>query len=376
MLLILLAIPLVAAVAGLVLSKGRFNWLEALVQSGVAMMLVGGGFFAARYAKTADTEIWNGRIVKSAGEQSCCHSYSCNCSTVCLPSCSTNAEGDSSCGVSCHEECDTCYEHSHDLYWSARTTNGETVFHDGCNPPGSAPPAAWARIVDGEPSAVEHSYINYVKGAPGKFFGRPWLIDRYKGKLPAYPRVYNMYRADRFLMSAIGEALPDTAALNRELSRINGNLGRAKQVNIIMVVTAEDPEFAEALSEAWLGGKKNDLIVVVGVPEFPRIGWVRVVSWTDARKVKDTIADRVMALGEFDGRKLLSVVEQEVAAKFKRKHMKDFRYLLKEIDPPNWAFWLLVTLGILVSGGLQAWFWVNDPFDKNKTTSSGSRRTR
>lgn len=366
-LLILLAIPVVIAVIGFAVSKGKFNWLEALIQTAVGATLMFGGFMAARYAKTADTEIWNGRIVKTSGTQGCCHSYSCNCSTTCLPDCSTDFDGNTSCGLSCHEECDTCYRHNHDLFWSASTTNGENVYHDGCNPPGSVPPAEWERIVDGEPSAIEHSYINYIKGAPGGFFKRPWLVERYKGKLPAYPRVRDRYRVDRFLMSAIGEALPDTKELNGILARINGDLGRTRQVNIIVVVTAEDSTFyAEALSEAWLGGKKNDLIVVVGVREFPQVGWARVISWTDAREVKDTIESRVRTLGAFDGRKLLSIIEQEVASKFKRKHMKDFRYLLKEIEPPGWALWLLIVLGLLVSGGLQAWFWVSDPFNRDK----------
>jgi hypothetical protein len=80
MLLILLAIPLVVASAGIALSKGRFNWLEASIQAAVGLALMGGGYMVARYAKTVDTEIWNGRIAaKDAGTQGCCHSYSCNC---------------------------------------------------------------------------------------------------------------------------------------------------------------------------------------------------------------------------------------------------------------------------------------------------------
>lgn len=365
-LLILLAIPLVVAAVGFVVSKGRFNWLEAAIQAAVGVLLMGGGFMVARYAKTADTEIWNGRLIKTSGTQHCCHSYSCNCSTTC----STDMNGN----LSCSEDCDTCYEHDEDLYWSASSTNGESVFHDGCNPPGTAAPAEWEAMSDGEPSAVEHRYINYIKGAPGRFFRRPWLVERYKGQLPAYPRVHGRYKADRFIMSAIGEAVPDLAGLNRELSRINGDLGKAKQVNIIVVVTADHGLFSEALSEAWLGGKKNDLIVVVGVPSYPRIGWARVISWTDARAVKEDLERRVLDLGDFDGRKLLSVVEQEVGSKFKRKSMKDFRYLLKEIEPPGWALWMLAVLGLMVSGGLQAWFWASDPFGKDKTTSSGPRR--
>jgi len=359
-LLILLAIPLIVATVGLIISKGRFNWLEAVIQVAVGLALMGGGYFAARYVKTVDTEIWNGRIAtKDHGQHGCCHSYSCNC----IPSCSTDSKGNSS----CTEICSTCYEHSYDLYWSASTTNNETVFSDRCNSPHTDAPAVWNRIKLGEPTAVEHTYINYIKGVPGKFFSRPWLIDRYKGKLPSYPRVYNLYNANRFMLSAVGESMPDVAKLNRELSQINGNLGRMKQVNIIVVVTAESSsEYAEALSEAWLGGKKNDLIVVVGISSFPKLEWTKVISWTDAKDVKESIEHRIMELGEFDGHKLLSVVEQEIIARFRHKSMSDFRYLLKETEPPKWAFAILIVLGLVVSGGLQVWFWLNDPFRKDK----------
>lgn len=364
MLLILLAIPLVVAGAGIALSKGRFNWLEASIQAVVGLALMGGGYMVARYAKTVDTEIWNGRIAaKDAGTQGCCHSYSCNC----IPVCSSDSNGNQT----CVDVCSTCYEHDHDVYWSASTTNGESVFSDTCNPPGTQAPEAWERIRMGEPTAIEHTYINYIKGLPGKFFRRPWLVERYRSRLPSYPRVRG-YSASRFLTS-LGESLPDSEVLEQGLAELNADLGKARQVNIIVVVVGdESPEYADALAEAWLGGKKNDLIVVVGVPENLRVGWAKVVSWTDARGVRDGIEQRVAGMGNFNGGKLLSIIRDEAGSKFQRKHMRDFRYLLKEIEPPGWAFGLLVGLGLLVSCGIQAYFWVKDPFNKDK--SSGQRR--
>jgi hypothetical protein len=307
MLLILLAIPLVVASAGIALSKGRFNWLEASIQAAVGLALMGGGYMVARYAKTVDTEIWNGRIAaKDAGTQGCCHSYSCNC----IPVCSSDSNGNQT----CVDVCSTCYEHDHDVYWSASTTNGESVFSDTCNPPGTQAPEAWERIRMGEPTAIEHTYINYIKGLPGKFFRRPWLVERYRSRLPSYPRVRG-YSASRFLTS-LGESLPDSEVLEQGLAELNADLGKARQVNIIVVVVGdESPEYADALAEAWLGGKKNDLIVVVGVPENLRVGWAKVVSWTDARGVRDGIEQRV---AEAKGKAEAAVAEAEGRAKAKR----------------------------------------------------------
>jgi len=357
MLLILLAIPLLVAAVGFFLSKGKLNWLEALVQAAAGMLLMGGGYMAARYVKTTDVEIWNGRIAsKDFGEQGCCHSYSCNC----IPVCSSDGKGN----TSCHDVCSTCYRHSHDLYWSAKTTNGEVVVNDTCNPPSSFPPEEWKRISIGDPTAIEHMYINYIKGLPGKFFRRPWLVDKYRSKLPAYPRVHG-HSVNRFLMTVLGESIPDVTNLEKRLAELNADLGRVRQVNIIVVVTGEkSSEYVDALAEAWLGGKKNDLIVVVGVPTFPNIEWVKVISWTDVREVRDGIEQRVARMGDFNGDRLLSIVRDEAGSKFQRRHMGDFRYLLKEIEPPMWAFLLLATLGLLVSGGLQAWFWSRNPFGR------------
>jgi hypothetical protein len=166
----------------------------------------------------------------------------------------------------------------------------------------------------GEPTAIEHTYINYIKGLPGKFFRRPWLVERYRSRLPSYPRVRG-YSASRFLTS-LGESLPDSEVLEQGLAELNADLGKARQVNIIVVVVGdESPEYADALAEAWLGGKKNDLIVVVGVPENLRVGWAKVVSWTDARGVRDGIEQRV---AEAKGKAEAAVAEAEGRATAKR----------------------------------------------------------
>lgn len=355
---LLLLIPVLIGLAGLIFFRRRISLREFLAHEAAVILLISSGYFIALCCQTADTEIWNGIVAKKwQGTQGCCHSYSCNCHQSCSGSGKNR---------SCHTVCSTCYEHSHDISWNAVSSNGETVFSDGCNSPGSSPPARWDAIVVGEPTAIEHYFKNYIKGNPDAVLERRGLAEKFAARLPAYPRVYDHYRADRFL--TVGFHLPDADRLNRRLSEINARLGAPKQVNITVVAArATDPAYLEGLREAWLGGKKNDLIAVVGLVETPeapdvqQIAWAGVVSWTKNEAIKVDIRDRLVALTTFDADRVLDIVEAEVAAKFERRPMADFEYLASTIEPPTWSLWLIFGLGVLLAVGLQFWFWKDDP---------------
>lgn len=352
-LLLLLTIPAIIAVAGYFLGKGKITWKEFGVQFGVVVIIMAAGYFLGRCGATRDVEVWNGRVAeKHKGTESCCHSYPCNCREECSGSGKNK---------SCSTVCDTCYLHSEDEYWSASSTNRENIYYNGCNSPGSSTPVRWARIVVGEPTAVEHSFTNYIKAAPDSLFTKHGLIERYKKYIPRYPRVYDHYRINRALFVNINE--PKLGQINKRLSKINADLGKRKQVNIILVVVkSADRGMIHGLEEAWLGGKKNDLVLVIGAPKYPSISWVGVMSWTKQEMLKLTLRDKIESMGVFDSKKILSLVEKEVESKFVRRQMSDFKYLSASIEPP---FWLLITLfiiGIIVSGVLQIYFWREDPF--------------
>lgn len=345
LLLALLLVPVLIGLGGLILGKGLITKKEFLVQEAVVVVLIGVGYLIALHARTADTEIWSGVIAKKwKGSESCCHSYPCN-----PHSCNCDSKGN------CQTCWDTCYRHFSDDNWNADTSNGEPAYRNGCNDPGSSPPARWNAIVVGEPTAIEHSYTNYIKGNPDTILRRTGAAEKFKAKIPEYPKVYDHYRADRFIGA--------NPSLNRRLSEINGKLGSPRQVNVIVIVTdVGDPMYLEGLREAWLGGKKNDLIVVIGAPAFPKIDWAGVVSWTKNEEVKIAIRDRLMALPEFEGNRVLDIVAEEVGSKFVRRPMADFEYLSATLEPPTWACWLIFALGTLISIGLSIYFWREDPF--------------
>jgi len=359
-LLTLLALPVLLGIGGRLLGKGRVTWKEVLVHEVIVIAIIGIGYAIGRSNRKADTEIWNGTISRKWTERvGCCHSYDCNPHT-CVRPC-LDSDGDMS---MCIETCwDTCYRHKADVTYHAVTSNREPIFNDGCHPPEDAPPARWQQIVESEPTAIEHGFENYIKAAPGAF---PWkrdLAEQYRAQIPGYPRVYDTYRVRRVLTP--GVTLPDADALNARLSEINAHLGARKQVNVILVVTnVAKPEYADALSAAWLGGKKNDLIVVVGLPSGSEIAWVRVISWTKVTAAKKGIEKGVLRLGTFKGQEVLRVIEGEVAERFVRRPMATFAYLKASIEPTPTALWTLFAIGLLLALGLQWFFWTHDPFDE------------
>jgi hypothetical protein len=159
---------------------------------------------------------------------------------------------------------------------------------------------------------------------------------------------------------------------------MNADLGKKKQVNIILVITnADDSAYIHALEEAWLGGKKNDFVVVIGTPHHPKIKWVRVMSWTRVEELKIAVRDRLQELGTLDKRdEILAVIREEVAAKFVRRPMADFEYLNAEIRPPTWALILIAALGIVVSVVLSIVFYIYDPFGHDRPRFRRWRRRR
>ncbi len=364
---ILLFIPIVLAVGAFLLSKGKIDPRELGVQLAVTLLIVLVPYGIALYGKTADTEIWNGVIAhKEKSNQSCCHPYCCQT----CESCSTDSKGNTTCHSYC---CQTCYLHSHDVRWDAYSSNDEHVYSDSCNSPSTGEPGRYTVIRVGEPTAYPHSYTNYIKGNPDTLLRRTGQVERFKNKIPPYPEVYDLYRAQRFL--GVGVKIPNPVGLNERLSEINAKWGAPRKVNITVIVVKEaDEMYLEALKEAWIGGKINDIVVLVGLyDDAATIAWAGVVSWTPSEQIKVDMRNAILDLksmqppGAVGGediryRELLDIIESQVSAKFEHRRISEFEYLNASITP-SFAFkmWLGI-IALLLNIGMTIFFWINDPF--------------
>lgn len=349
LLLALLAVPVVFGVTVFFLGKNRITVFELLIQLAVACALMVGGYYLTRWAGLQDEEVWSGRVVsKPSGSSSCCHSYRCRCRQECTGSGSKRT---------CSEKCDTCYEHASDWYHEAWSSNGERIYRSACD---RSSPESWSRIRIGEATAVAHRYTNYIKADPRDFV--PPAAGTVTAPIPAYPAA-DGWHARRFLF--VGTILPPNAGLiDLALDELNADIGAPKQVNAIVVVANDpSPAYFDALRVAWLGGKKNDVVLVIGTPAFPAIAWARVMAWNKATggedEFKGGLAARIEALGTFDGTAVLAVLREEIEARYVRRSFSELEYLIARAQPPGWAVILLFILGLGVSAVLHWAFWRN-----------------
>ena len=338
---LLLIVPLLLCLLmGYVLDRmcwDRYSLAQFLITIGICLVIAGGGLALEFYGVTTDTEVWSGSITgKQRNEVSCRHSYPCNCHEVCT----TDSEGHEE----CNEHCDTCYEHSYDVDWDLYFSTGKEMSIATVDRQGLTMPDRWAKAYQGEPTAEAHRFTNYLLAAPDNVMLRRDAAPGFSGLVPPYPSsIYDYYRCDRFLL---GGGVPVQGLKDWEwlLDRINADLGSVKQVNIIMILAyTADPRYEFALQKAWVGGKKNDLIVVIGTTRYPEIDWCRIVSWTTDEGIKVVLRDDIMAIGTLDRRDdIMNSIRSEVSTRFKRRRMRDLKYLVASHAPSG------ATLGIIL----------------------------
>lgn len=354
-LLLLLLPPLIVVIVMKYLFHAALSWREVAVQSVVPLILVAAVWNVSRYSQMADTEILNGKVTSKEQEWvSCSHSYSCNCRTV------TSGSGNNQ---TTSTVCDTCYEHSNDWDWRVYTTVGDFNIAR-VDRRGSEEPSRWSIVSPGQPVALEHTYMNYVQAAPESLFNLS-RAKNYKGELPAYPRVYDYQYADR-VIAMPGVKVPDLNRWNDILAHSLNDLGAQKQANIVVVMTKESPSFADALQAHWLGGKKNDVLVVIGT-DYPAIKWARVYSWSKHDIINVSLRGDLQESKVLDAERTIGIITHNIATNYVRKPMADFEYLAEEAVPPMWVMILALILGTGASVGLGIYFRDNVCFEGRRS---------
>ena len=296
------------------------------------------GWMLGKYSQFMDYEVLNGQVLEKTSEHvSCSHSYSCNCTK---------------------EGCSTCYMHDYDIDWVLKTNVGDIKI-DREDSRGTKKPERFARAQIGDPVAATHMYTNYIKAAPDSLFHAiedKQDFAKYKALVPQYPdKVFDYHYVNRVL--AVNTTVPDLAEWNKDLALRLRNLGPAKQANIVIVfVDAAAPAFANALRVAWLGGKKNDVVVVIGTKGYPDMSWVQVMSWTDKELFKVQLRDALLDLKTLDRTAVLNVLESQILQGYVRKPMKDFKYLEAAVEPPTWGVILLVLVTLAASFGVTQYY--------------------
>lgn len=309
-------------------------------------------FMLGKSSQTQDVEVWNGQITaKDRKHDHYLRSYQCNCRSV------TSGTGNNRTTTT---QCDTCYEDRWTVTWTASSTIGSfRIDHldRGSKSVWNSPdPDFYVSIQPGDPCSRLNSYTNYIKAVPESLF-RPTsqeLKAKFANQIPAYPaNIYNYYQIDRVI--PVGVSIPNLKEWNKEISLALRTLGPQLQTNFVVVIAnTEDADYFYALQDAWVGAKKNDIVVVIGAPNFPaKPSWVRVMALTDKEIFKVQLRDAIMDLETLTVKSVVDTVSEQTRISYQRKRMRDFEYLDSEIDPPTW---LIITM-IIVLMAAYVGFW-------------------
>lgn len=354
--LILMLVPMAIAFGILYFYRREVHVWEFVAQMAIPAALVVLGLALCYWQNTTDIEVWNGRVVRKAMEKvSCSHSYKCHCYTSC------SGTGNNR---SCHEVCSTCYEHSYDVDWAVYASEGSRLEIDRIDRQGVKMPPRWGTVFVGEPFASSHYYTNYIMANPESvLLGGKGDMQKFGPLIPQYPSgISDYYRAQHVINVGGHVPVQNVAAWEWLLDELNGDLGPVKQVNVLVLfVKTADPAYTLALKDAWIGGKKNDVVVVFGSLDGKKMDFVDILSWTPKYIYKVELRDALYKIGNLDERDaIVSTIKNVTMSKFERMHMKDFKYLMRSFQPSNTAMIVLFILGTILSIGLAVYVIKND----------------
>jgi len=307
------------------------------------------------HVDTHDTEILNSRISgKKKVYVSCSHSYRCNCRTV------TSGSGKNK---TTSTVCDTCYEHSNDWDWDVYTGIGNTITINRVDRRGSNEPPRWTNVKINEPASVTHGYKNYIKASPGSLFRRTGQIDDEKQVFPVYPGdIFDYYRLNRLVL-VDGAKVSDPYYWNADISELNAKIGAKKQANVIVVLTQnQTPDYFYKLEQHWIGGKKNDVILVANLGSDRKPTWVNVMTWENNEIFKIKVRDELLEKSSFERWDVIDVLERNIIKYHDRKPMASFEYLMATITPSTTEWIVSILIGVFISVGMSIFFHKNETF--------------
>lgn len=360
----LLLIPPAIGLIARFLFKADISWKEFLIQvigGCLALSLI---WCLGRYSAAADTEVLNGTVTGKHVERFSCpmntgnpceNGYTCNSRMVCE---TTGSGKDRT--TSCHEEHDTCYVYDWEQNWFADSTLDDFKIHR-IDDQGAQEPQRYTSVAIGDPVVRTHGYMNWVKASSDSLYSQAEHgVERYQALLPTYQqRIYDYYKIDRVYPTNV--KLANIRAWNDALARMQGPLGRSKQINVnLVVVSGAERDYAQALRRHWIGFKKNESVIVVGLTGG-NIEWAESMSWSKNAiydvDVRNMIEDRRgIAFASIDPNEFTGALGTIVKQDYVRRPMKEFEYLKGEIPPPAWMVWISLIFALIYGAGTSFYF--------------------
>jgi hypothetical protein len=351
-------------------TRKQINWAEWLASSLACFAMAGIFHWIAIVGATADTETWSGHIVKAVHYPRWVEQYQqMHTRSV------SDGKGGSTLEIYYTTEYRTHHEH-----WTAYS-NIETS-----HPITQAFYAEMVGVFGRYPAEQPHKsgfysgdrnvyptynqthgehypitdwrrFVNKVKATPTTFsFAKvPPTVS-----VHPYPANDNAFKSDRLVGTAV---TLDLLAFDR----MNARLGPSKRVNVILVgMGARDSSAAQWQEAAWLGGRKNDVVICWGGSNL-KPTWVRAFGWTERKTCLRNLESIVLENGAKDT--TLPLIEREIVRGYTLKDWdKAFAHI--RVPAPAWAVWTYLAVMVVTQAGF--WWWAH----ANEYEKGGSRWRR
>lgn len=351
----------------------EFTWIELPVQLVIGFIVTVGCFGAFLFWSSGlqDSEIWNGRVSISEYYEEWTEEV-----TYTEEECTGSGEN-----RSCRTVTKTRHDY-HPPYWQLTTSNGEVVsissgiyhqyvtlfgnereedlFHMNQVSFGDGDKyvTKWQGNTDAMvPTAVSHEYVNFLR-ASKSLQRRSGTTGPYAKYLLNYPTVtggkYGQIEFHRVLTAGVTIPQQWRNAVDQQLDRVLASLGSQKQVNLVVyIVGTADRGFLHALEEHWVYGKKNDVVLILGMNQFPTVEWAGVMIFHGNETLRVKLRDAVETQADVsDPQAFASLFVRHIQQDFKRVPMAELEYLLHDIEIPWWAIiavWIMVGMVVFVT---------------------------
>ena len=134
---------------------------------------------------------------------------------------------------------------------------------------------------------------------------------------------------------------------DESLDFFNARYGKDFQLRVLLLFFHGLPvESAVWQENLWRGGKKNELVLCVGLDDANNVSWTRAFSWTEVESIKANFTTALPFSEPFQMSRLMAWLESDVKPTWRRKEFADFSYIT--FDLPGWLVFLSLAIEVVV----------------------------
>lgn len=309
--------------------------------------LVYGVSYLFLYSKTADTEILNGFVTDKYRDTIICTEYS-SCKNYYYKTEYYYAYSNGKLKKRSRQVKVFLYPTEFD--WIVKTSLGDSHEIERIDDRGVYPPPKFIAVNKGDYAASTNIYQNPLLITEVSLFNsssnQNLFTEKELEEVPNYPKIFEQYKFNPVL-NATKFNTKEISDLVRDRMR---ELGKKKELNTVFVLynpATAPAQYKEKIMEKWHGGKKNDVILFMGVDNTGIITEFSSVSYANNMGnefLHSTLSMFMAGSTESLNTTTIDSIMNIISDEFKRMPASEFEYLIRDVKPSPFLSILIVLI--------------------------------